>query len=131
MPTYEHTASIDAAPDEVFAFVSDVRKLPNYVPGMTAAEPADGDRVILSSSINGNTHEAEGWFRVNRPERVVEWGSTRRDDYHGRMLVASDADGSSLTLSLTLPKEALNEGDLQKAIRSIADALAPTGGDGP
>ena len=29
-----------------------------------------------------------------------------------------------MTISLTLPKEALNEGDLQKAIDAIGDALA-------
>ncbi len=47
MPEYEHSQTIQASPDAVFAFVSQVRNLPQYLPTIKAAEPQGPERVVV------------------------------------------------------------------------------------
>ena len=47
---HEHTQHIAAAPDEVFAVLGDVNRLPEFVPQMTGAHAGDGDTVVVTPS---------------------------------------------------------------------------------
>ena len=51
MSEIERSVTIAAAPDEVFAFVSDVRRLPDYMDHMTAARPERGDVVHVEAEV--------------------------------------------------------------------------------
>lgn len=96
---HEHTQHISAGPDEVFAVLADVKRLPEFVPQMTGASAGDGDSVVVDARYEGHVQHGEGWFRADADRRRVEWGSNS-SDYHGWMQVDSDGDGSRLTLFL-------------------------------
>lgn len=96
---HEHTQHIAASPDRVFDVLSDVRRLPEFVPQLTEARAGDGDSVSVDARYEGHTQHGEGWFRPDRERRRIEWGS-RSSSYHGWMQVDPDGDGSRLTLFL-------------------------------
>lgn len=96
---HEHTQHIAAAPDQVFAVLADVKRLPEFVPQMTSAETGDGDGVTVDARYDGHTQHGEGWFRPDAEQRRIEWGSNS-SDYRGWMQVDPDGDGSRLTLFL-------------------------------
>jgi hypothetical protein len=95
---HEHTEHVAAAPDAVFAAISDVKNLPRYVPQITAARPTGGDRVEIDARYEGREQHGEASFRVDPAERRIEWSSA--GGYRGWMSVAADGDGSRLTLFL-------------------------------
>jgi hypothetical protein len=96
---HEHTQFIAAQPDEVYAVLGDVSRLPEIVPQMTGAHRGEGDTVVVDARYEGHEQHGEGWFRPDPANRRVEWGS-RSSDYHGWMQVDADGDGSRLTLFL-------------------------------
>ncbi len=96
---HEHTQHIAAPPDQVFAVLGDLKRLPEFVPQMTGAHAGDGDSVTIDARYEGHTQHGEGWFRKDDDRRRVEWGSSS-SDYHGWMQVDADGDGSRLTLFL-------------------------------
>ncbi len=96
---HEHTQHIAAPPDQVFAVLGDLDRLPEFVPQMTGAHAGDGDSVTVDARYEGHTQHGEGWFRKDEDRRRVEWGSNS-SEYHGWMQVDADGDGSRLTLFL-------------------------------
>jgi hypothetical protein len=96
---HEHTQHIAAPPDEVFSVLSDVGRLPDFVPQMTEARAGEGDDVVVDARYEGHTQHGEGWFRPDPDRRRIEWGS-RSSSYRGWMQVDPDGDGSRLTLFL-------------------------------
>lgn len=49
MSEFEHSTSIDASPDEVYAFMSKVENLPKYLPTTHSAQPQEGERVRVQA----------------------------------------------------------------------------------
>lgn len=96
---HEHTQHIAAAPDRVFAVLSDVSRLPEFVPQITGARPGDDDNVIVDARYEGHTQHGEGWFRPDPEHRRIDWGSSS-SSYRGWMQVDPDSEGSRLTLFL-------------------------------
>jgi carbon monoxide dehydrogenase subunit G len=95
---HEHTEHVAAAPDAVYAAISDVRNLPRFVPQMTAARPSGGDRVEIDARYEGREQHGDASFRADDGERKIEWSAP--SGYHGWMKVEPDGDGSRLTLFL-------------------------------
>jgi uncharacterized protein YndB with AHSA1/START domain len=96
---HEHTQHIAAPPDRVFAVLSDVNRLPEFVPQMTGARGGEDGNVVVDARYEGHTQHGEGWFRPDTERRRIEWGS-RSSSYHGWMQVDPDDEGSRLTLFL-------------------------------
>jgi uncharacterized protein YndB with AHSA1/START domain len=96
---HEHTQHVAAPPDRVFAALADIENLPRYVPQVTAARHMDGDKVSVEARYEGHTQRGEAWFRTDEQARRIEWGSPE-SDYHGRLEVSADGEGSRLTLFL-------------------------------
>ena len=65
MPEFEQSLRMEAPPDSVLAFVSDVRNLPAYVPTTKDAQSQGPDRVRLVR---------------RRVERPVDNGRRRKDE---------------------------------------------------
>jgi hypothetical protein len=93
---HEHTEHVAAAPDAVYAAISDVRNLPRFVPQMTAARPSGGDRVEIEARYEGREQHGDASFHADDGERKIEW--TAPSGYHGWMKVEPDGDGSRATL---------------------------------
>ena len=82
---YEQSQTIDAPPEEVFAWLSEVGNLPEYLPPVVAssvegpsAEGVPGRRIRTTleySGEGGGTFEAEGYLAVDEQERRMEWGA--------------------------------------------------------
>jgi uncharacterized protein YndB with AHSA1/START domain len=102
---YEQSQAIDAPPGEVFAWLSDVGNLPEYLPPVVAssvvgpsAEGVPGQRIRTTLEYpggDGGTFEAEGYLAVDENERRMEWGAEAGRDYSGWLTVANRGEGAS------------------------------------
>ena len=102
---YEQSQTIDAPPEEVFAWLSEVGNLPEYLPPVVAssvegpsAEGVPGRRIRTTLEYpgeGGGTFEAEGYFAVDEQERRMEWGAEAGRDYSGWLTVGNHGEGAS------------------------------------
>jgi uncharacterized protein YndB with AHSA1/START domain len=102
---YEQSQAIDAPPDEVFAWLSDVGNLPEYLPPVVdasvqgaSAEGLPGQRIRTTLEYpggEGGTFEAEGYLALDERERRMEWGAESGRDYSGWLTVANHGEGGS------------------------------------
>src|ERR687893_1520998 len=102
---YEQSQTIDAPPEEVFAWLSDVGNLPEYLPPVVAssvegssAEGVPGQRIRATLEYPGQeerSFDAEGYLAVDESERKMEWGAETGRDYSGWLTVASRGEGDS------------------------------------
>jgi uncharacterized protein YndB with AHSA1/START domain len=102
---YEQSQTIDAPPNEVFAWLSKVGNLPNYLPPVVdssvegpSAQGSPGQRIRTTLEYPGGedgTFEAEGYLAVDERERRMEWGAEAERDYSGWLTVANHGDGGS------------------------------------
>lgn len=127
MAEYERSRVVQASPDDVFAFVSDVNNLATFVPTVSAVERRDGERVRIYGTIHDQTFEDEGWFHVEEGRRRVEWG-TDEHDYAGWLSVAGDNGGTQVVAHLSLapyvsPSGAPISGELAPGRDPIEESL--------
>jgi uncharacterized protein YndB with AHSA1/START domain len=89
---YEQTQTIEASPDEVFAWLSTVDNLPEYLPPVVGASiegpsaegtPGQRIRATLEYPGGGGTFDAEGYLAVDEGRRRMEWGAEVERDYSG------------------------------------------------
>jgi uncharacterized membrane protein len=106
MSEIERSVTVAAPPDEVFAFVSDVRHLPDYMDHMTAARPERADVVHVEADVDGEHEVGDAWFHVDDARRRIEWGSQRAgSDYRGWLEVAPADAASRVSIGLHLQHE--------------------------
>ena len=120
---HEHTEHVAAPAEAVYAAISDLSNLPRFVPQMTAARQAAGDRVEIDARYDGHEQHGEASFRVDDNERRIEWSAP--SGYHGWMKVDPDGDGSRLTLFLETRHGAERDHDISAtldAIRMLVEA---------
>jgi uncharacterized protein YndB with AHSA1/START domain len=120
---HEHTEHIAAPPDAVYRAISDVANLPRFVPQLTAARPAGGDRVEVDARYHGHDQHGEVSFRAHEERRRIDWGAA--SGYHGWMQVEADGDGSRLTLFLETRHGSESDHDVAAtldAIRMLVEA---------
>jgi carbon monoxide dehydrogenase subunit G len=113
---HEHTEHVAAAPDAVYAAISDVTKLPSFVPQMTGAREAEGGRVEVDARYGGSEQHGEASFTKDDAARRVEWGAA--SGYRGWMQVDEDGDGSRLTLFLDT-RHAASDHDVEATLDAI------------
>jgi hypothetical protein len=102
---YEQSQPIDALPEQVFAWLSDVRNLPEYLPPVVAssaegpsAQGVPGQRIRATLEYpgeEGRTFDAEGYLAVDEAQRRMEWGAEAGRDYSGWLTVANRGEGGS------------------------------------
>ncbi len=102
---YEQSQAVDAPPEEVFAWLSDVGNLPKYLPPVVdssvegpSAEGTPGHRIrttLEHPHEDGETFTAEGYLAVDETERRMEWGAEAGRDYSGWLTVGNHGDGGS------------------------------------
>ena len=97
---FEHSTTIDASPDEVYAFMSKVENLPKYLPTTHAAQPQQGDRVRVQGEAQGHPYNSDGYFRQDAAAHRIEWGADE-GYYSGYLEVTAQGSGSSMTVHLS------------------------------
>lgn len=123
MPDFSRTSTISASPDALFDFLSDVHNLPRYFSRMTSAEPAEGEAVHTTASVNGQDVEGEAWFRVSSSDRTLQWGSEGPSNYSGRLSVA-EAGPSSSNLTVSLHTERVQDDSDGEIASGLEETLA-------
>jgi hypothetical protein len=109
MAEYERSRLVQASPDDVFAFVSDVDNLPTFVPTVTAVEPQAEDRVQVRGDVHDRAYEDDGWFRADAGRRRIEWG-TNEGAYSGWLTVAGADGGTQVVAHLSVPPYVTDSG---------------------
>jgi ribosome-associated toxin RatA of RatAB toxin-antitoxin module len=120
---HEHTEHVAAAPDAVYAAISDVSNLPKFVPQMTAARSAGDGRVAVDARYGGHEQHGEAAFSTDDAARRIDWRAA--SGYHGWMQVDPDGDGSRITLFLETTHDAERDHDVAAtldAIRMLVEA---------
>ena len=142
---YTGTRTIQASPDEVYAFVSDVRNLPRYLPTTKRAEPQGGERVEVEGEAQGHHYQADGRFHQDAQNHRLEWGSAADINSSGTLEVKRSGDSASeVTVRLRfdpdpqrapnqdMPGEAPSNNQIQegidKALQSIQNFVEGRGG---
>ena len=110
MPEYEDSITVQASPEAVFAFVSDVSRLPEYLPTTHHAEAQPGGRVRVQGEAGGQAYDSDGYFRTDQPNGRVEWGSDGENRYSGWLEIDGIADECEVTVHLNFqPKSGQEE----------------------
>lgn len=137
---YEQSRTIPASAEEIFAFVSDIRNLPQYLPTTKAAQPQQGERVRVQGEAKGHQYDADGYFRYDEANHRLEWGADEHY-YSGRLeIVPQSADSAEVTVQLSFrggppgadPNEGPSDADINegivKALESIENHVTGRGG---
>jgi len=131
---YQQSQTIDAPPEEVFAWLSDVGNLPEYLPPVVAsstegpsAEGVPGQRIRATLEYPGEerrTFDAEGYHAVDERERRMEWGAEVGRDYSGWLTVANHGEGGSeVVVHLSFGERSV-EPEIQGRVPEGRDPLA-------
>ena len=72
---HEHTEHVAAAPDAVYAAISDLSNLPKFVPQLTGARRAGDGQVEVDARYEGHEQHGSASFNTNDDERKIEWGA--------------------------------------------------------
>lgn len=134
MSDYIHSLRVEARADQVFDYVSDIHNLPDYLPTVRRAEPQGNERVAIEGNASGNAYASDGFFKVDRNQRRMEWGSDGENEYRGRLEVREMDGGKACDVSVHLsftPRPDLAQrfedqtGDRDRTVRQgIETALA-------
>ena len=125
MSKYEHSTTVQASPDTVFAFVSDVNNLPRYLPTVHSARPQSGERVHVEGEAQGHHYDDDGYMRVDQASRRMEWGSDGEDDYTGWLTVAGDgATSATVTVHLEFGEQTGDEQQISDQDARIEQGLS-------
>jgi hypothetical protein len=100
MAEYERSRLVQASPDDVFAFVSNVGNMAAFVPTVDAAKSEAGGRVHVHGEVRSDEYDDDGWFRVDAGRRRLEWGSDERD-YSGWLTVSGEDGGSQVVAHIS------------------------------
>lgn len=112
---HEHTEHVAAAPDAVYAAVSDLSNLPRVV--LTGVRAADEGRVAVDARYEGHEQHGEATFAADDAARRIEWGAA--SGYRGGLQVDADGDGSRLTLLLDTPHAGAGDHDVAATLDAI------------
>jgi hypothetical protein len=98
---YSRSTEVAVGADQLFAYVGNVEKLPQYMPRIVRAKRLDGGRVQVTAKLDGvegapDTVTGEAWVKVHPDDRRLEWGSEGPDDYHGELVVRPTSRGATV-----------------------------------
>jgi uncharacterized protein YndB with AHSA1/START domain len=125
MPDFEQSREIDAAPDAVWRLVSDPGRLADWVPTTTASRPEGEDAVHLRGESHGHDYDLRSGFVADAAARRLSWDSPRLSGYQGTLHVAGHADGSHVTVQVTIPDVLAREDqEINRGLRETLDRIA-------
>ncbi len=119
MPEYEESGSVDASPDAVFDYLSDVGNLTDYIPHMVLARE-EGQRLRVAAEVQGRHEEGAAWFRPDADLRRIDWGGQDTAGYRGWLEVTAAGRGSAVRIHLSTDQVS----DAKEIQGSLSQALA-------
>ncbi len=100
MADHERSTTVQATPDRLFDYLSDVGNLPHYMASMKSAESAEGDAVHTVADVDGTRVEGDAWLTAEDGSRTMRWGSPGPNDYAGELTVSAAPEGSLVTVKI-------------------------------
>lgn len=98
-------------------------RLPRYLPQMTSAAPAGGDKGRVEARVGGRTESGEAWMRIDRERWRIEWGAEGPSDYSGKLAI-SDAGPDRCTIELDLHTPGTDNPEIDTAVRhAVGDII--------
>jgi hypothetical protein len=94
MEEFTGRIEISRSAAEVFAFLSDIRNMPRYLPTVRKVGPMGPDKVAVEGEADGHAYRDEGWLTVEAEARRMRWGTDGRSDYGGELEVRDAAGGA-------------------------------------
>lgn len=138
MSQFQQTLAINAEPERVLDFISDIENLPKYLPTTKSAQQEGEERVRVQGEAHHHKYDSDGYLRCDRQARRLEWGA---DDghYSGYMQVDPDGDSAStVTVHISFrtgrpggdqgPSDEEIDEALEKSLQSIRNHLEGVGG---
>jgi hypothetical protein len=114
MTHHEASTTVDVAPNILFDALSDLTRLPRYLPRLTGLrptsppaadtqglearrpyQPAHHTVEVSADEPSGDSVYGEAWIDVIEENRTLRWGAPGDHDYHGELAVEFIADGTS------------------------------------
>ena len=144
MQEFEQTETVKVASEQVFAFVSEIKNLPQYLPTVRQAELKGGNRIHMQGQAPGASYNDSGFFKADPQQQRMEWGADDGHGYQGWLQVQSRGEQAcEVTIHLSIDpqseaiqkmdqapggyEQAMNEG-LKKALQSIKRLCEGSGG---
>jgi uncharacterized membrane protein len=121
MSDYQRSAKVEASPDALFDYLSDIRNLPKYFSSMTSAESAGQNEVCVTAKVNGKEEEGKAEFHVDKAGKKIRWSSEGPNDYHGELEVKGEGNSSEVAVKIHTirgEKQQIEQG-LQKTVDNI------------
>jgi hypothetical protein len=125
MGDYQATGTVDVAANVLFEYLSDVERLPEYLPQLTEAHRKGDDKVEVEAVVEDDSgrprkETGEAWLEVIEHGRKLRWGAPGPHDYHGELHVDFVADGTS-QLTVRLHTEHTDGPSVEEALqRTVA-----------
>lgn len=137
MGDYEASTTIDVAPNLVFERLSDLGKLPTYIPWLTSLQPTEvpaDAQGVEARRPHQPVHEdvdvtvggghREGWIELVDEDRTLRWGMDGGHRYGGELVVDFVADGTSkLTVRLHTTEPTGVDEELDRTLTTIKAML--------
>lgn len=127
MTEYTSTVSIDVSAERLWAYLSDVENLPEYLPQMTAANQTGDDTVEVTAQIDPSDSPArevqgEAWFTTESDGKTLTWGSEGPNNYRGQLDI--DPRGqNTCDLTVTINSERAKGDDVQAGVQRTAEGI--------
>jgi hypothetical protein len=144
MADYEASKTVDVASNVLFDFLSDVERLPEYLPQVDQAhllhegpppsepyqlpEPSEtGVEQVAVDVRPDDEHQVheKAWIKVVQHGRKLRWGAPGEHDYHGELDVDFIADGTS-RVTVRLHTEHAGGPDVERQLEETLATIKKT-----
>lgn len=129
MTQYERSIDVNRSAEDVFEYLGDINRLPEYFPQITSVEQLEEDKIRTTAHIEppgqpAQDVEGEAWFPVRTAGQSLEWGSEGPNNYRGELDIdPKDSSSCTLTVRITTDK---GDADSSKTASPRRYAESPT-----
>lgn len=132
MSEYEKSSTIQASPEAVFDFVTNVANLPRFMPTTERAQAIGDEHVRVEGMAKGHAYSADGSFHADPSTRRLEW---KADEgyYDGWLQVNPVGDGntSEVTVHIALqgyapgtsPQQRPSDEQIERGLTNALEAI--------
>ena len=100
MSEFTTQIEINAPADDVFSYVTDISRMPEYMPTLQDASAVGDGKIRMKGEVKGHSYDRTGWFQTHEFNRTMLWGSDGDNQYSGDLEVVDQHGTSVLHINL-------------------------------